>query len=74
VGNVVTLSFPNILTNSFLIYSVSIIECLNYPFFKDENLRLVAILGALYDQTYLMQGHFCSPKAKDLWQPDALIS
>jgi hypothetical protein len=32
----------------------------------DENLRFDAILGALYDQMYLMQGYFCLLKAKDL--------
>jgi len=63
---VVTLSIANILTNGFLIRSVSISECLNHAFFKDENLRLDAILGAQYDKTYLMQGYFCLPKAKDL--------
>ena len=63
---VITSSFQKILTKVFLIYSVLIIECLNHPFFKDENLRLDAILGAMYDQTFLMQGYFCLQITKEL--------
>ena len=71
---VVIQSVQQNLTKSFSIHGVLIIYCLNHSHFVRMELSPHAIFGILYDQTVLMQWHFCLLITEDFWQkPDAFV-